>query len=235
MRLFRKIRYTLIKDGNLKRYIPYAIGEILLVMIGILLAFQVSKWYDNSIKRTNEIKYYQNIKDQINEDRYLINGELRYNDRIKDQFKYAIKIIENNDRSKMDTLGIIVRNLIEYSDFDKQSNIYETMVNSGEIKLLNNHEIVHLIRILEERYTYLNRMENIHYDAVMQYAAPGMISAIKMQSGEIMKPEKIYSFQFQNLILLLIRVMEEKTDTYTSTISYIDRTLELIDEELESK
>ncbi len=235
MRLFRKIRYALIKDGNLKRYIPYAIGEILLVMIGILLAFQVSKWYDNSIKRTNEIKYYQNIKDQINEDRYLINGELRYNDRIKDQFKYATKIIENNDRSKMDTLGIIVRNLIEYSDFDKQSNIYETMVNSGEIKLLNNHEIVHLIRILEERYTYLNRMENIHYDAVMQYAAPGMISAIKMQTGEIMKPEKIYSFQFQNLILLLIRVMEEKTDTYTSTISYIDRTLELIDKELESK
>ena len=235
MRLFRKIRYALIKDGNLKRYIPYAIGEILLVMIGILLAFQVSKWYDNSIKRTNEIKYYQNIKDQINEDRYLINGELRYNDRIKDQFKYATKIIENNDRSKMDTLGIIVRNLIEYSDFDKQSNIYETMVNSGEIKLLNNHEIVHLIRILEERYTYLNRMENIHYDAVMQYAAPGMISAIKMQTGEIMKPEKIYSFQFQNLILLLIRVMEEKTDTYTSTISYIDRTIVLIDEELESK
>ena len=232
MRLFRKIRYALIKDGNLKRYIPYAIGEILLVMIGILLAFQVSKWYDNSIKKTNEIKYYQNIKDQINEDRYLINGELRYNDRIKDQFKYATKIIENNDRSKMDTLGIIVRNLIEYSDFDKQSNIYETMVNSGEIKLLNNREIIDLLRILEERYSYLNRMENIHYDAVMQYAAPGMISAIKMQTGEIMKPEKIYSFQFQNLILLLIRVMEEKTDTYTSTISYIDRTLELIDEEL---
>lgn len=235
MRLFRKIRQVLIKDGNFKRYILYAIGEILLVMIGILLAFQVSKWNDNRIKRNNEVKYYQNIKDQIIEEKYLIQGELRYNDRIKDQFKYATKIIENNDRSKMDTLGIIVRNLIEYSDFDKQSNIYETMVNSGEINLLNNHEVVHLIRILEERYSYLNRMENIHYDAVMQYAAPGMISAIKMQSGEIMKPEKIYTFEFQNLILLLIRVMEEKTDTYTSTISFIDRTVELIDKELESK
>ncbi len=160
MRLFRKIRYALIKDGNLKRYIPYAIGEILLVMIGILLAFQVSKWYDNSIKKTNEIKYYQNIKDQINEDRYLINEQLHYNNRYKDQFKYATKIIENNDRSKMDTLGIIVRNLIQYSDFDKESNIYETMVNSGEIKLLNNREIIDLLRILEERYSYLNRMEN---------------------------------------------------------------------------
>ncbi len=235
MRLFRKIRYALIKDGNLKRYIPYAIGEILLVMIGILLAFQVSKWYDNSIKKTNEIKYYQNIKDQINEDRYLINEQLHYNNRYKDQFKYATKIIENNDRSKMDTLGIIVRNLIQYSDFDKESNIYETMVNSGEIKLLNNREIIDLLRILEERYSYLNRMENIHYDAVMQYAAPGMTSTIKLQSGEIMKPDEIYTFQFQNLIFLLIRVMEEKTDTYTSTIYYIDRTVELIDKELISK
>lgn len=235
MKLFRKIRQKFINDGSLNKYLLYAIGEILLVMIGILLAFQVSKWYDNSVKKTNKIKYYQNIKDQIVEERDLINGELQYNNRIKDQFKYANKIIENNDRSKIDTLGLIVRNLIEYSDFDKQSNIYETMVNSGQIKLLNNHEIIDLIRILEERYTYLNRMENIHYDAVMQYSAPAMISTIKMRTGEIMRPEEIYSFQFQNLILLLIRVMEEKTDTYISTIGYIDRTVELIDKELENR
>ena len=44
-------------------------------------------------------------------------------------------LIETNDRSKMDTLGIIIRNMVQYSDFDREGNIYETLVNSGEIKI----------------------------------------------------------------------------------------------------
>ncbi len=232
MKLFRNIRQNLIEKGNLKKYIPYAIGEILLVMIGILLAFQVSKWNDNRIKRNNESKIYQNIKDHIIDDRNLINGVIRFNDSFMSQFKYANKIIEMNDRTKMDTLGVIIRNLTQYSDFNKQSNVYENMANSGEINLLNNHEIIELVRILDESYTYFNRMERIHYDAVIKYVAPTITEVIKLHTCEIMKPEEIYSFKFQNLILTLMQIMGEKTDSYTRAINHIDRTIELIDKEL---
>ncbi len=44
LKFLRKIRQKLIDEGNLKRYLVYAIGEILLVMIGILLALQRSNW-----------------------------------------------------------------------------------------------------------------------------------------------------------------------------------------------
>jgi len=55
MKLFRDIRQSLIKKGNLKKYLFYAVGEILLVMIGISLAFQLSNWDDNRIKKNAEI------------------------------------------------------------------------------------------------------------------------------------------------------------------------------------
>lgn len=233
MKLFRNIRQNLIKTGNLRRYLLYAIGEILLVMIGISLAFQLDNWNDNRIKRNNEIKYYQNIKSQIKEDKEYIQGQFYYNEYYLSQFKYANEIIELNDRSIKDTLGIIIRNITLYSDFDNQGNIYGSMVNSGEMSLLSNFEIINKIRLLEEKYNYINRMENIHYDAVMKYAAPSMISTIKLTTNEIMKPELVYSFEFQNLILTLIQIMEEKTHTYTGTIEQIDQTIGLIDEELE--
>jgi len=150
MKLFRSFRQNLIKEGNLKKYLLYAVGEILLVMIGISLAFQVSNWDDNRIKKKAEIRFYENIKEQIIDDKELIEGQKRYNNYFMSQFKYANEIIEANDRSKLDTLGIIVRNLTNYSDFDKEGNIYETMVNSGQIKLLHNHDIVNGIRELEE-------------------------------------------------------------------------------------
>ncbi len=169
MKLFRGIRQSLIKEGNLKKYLLYAIGEILLVMIGISLAFQVSNWDDNRIKKNAENKYYESLRAQIAQDNDIILGQIHFNNRYSVEFKYINEIIENNNRSKMDTLGLLVRNLTQYSDFDKQGNIYETMVNSGQINLLQNDEIVNGIRELEEMYIYINRMESIHYDAMMNY------------------------------------------------------------------
>jgi hypothetical protein len=232
MKFFRSIRQTLVKEGKLKKYLLYAIGEILLVMIGITLAFQVSNWGDNQIKKAAEIKYYQNIRDQIAGDKALIMHQIAYNNRHMAQFAFANEIIENNDRSKMDTLGTIVLNLTNYSAFDRQSNIYETMVNSGEIKLLQNDNIINGTRELEAILLYIDRMENIHHEAMMSYAAPNVLTAVKWSTGKIQEPDIVYSFKFQNLILVLIQIMVEKDDTYNQALKEIDRLTALIDKEL---
>jgi len=232
MKLFKTLRQDFIKQGNVKRYLLYAVGEILLVMIGISLAFQVSNWDDNRIKKNAEIRFYENIKEQIIDDKELIAGQRHYNNRYMVQYKYANEIIEANDRSKLDTLGIIVRNLTNYSDFDKEGNIYETMVNSGQIKLLQNHEIVNGIRELEELYNYMNRMENIHYDAMMQHLVVALNPVIAFATNEIKKPDAVFTYEFQNLVVMLMQIMEEKDEVYTNTLYEIERVLKLIDEEL---
>ena len=222
----------MIKEGNLKRYLLYAIGEILLVMIGISLAFQLDNWNDNRIKQNAEIRFYENIKEQIIDDKELIAGQREYNNYYMAQFKYGNEIIKANDRSKLDTLGIIVRNLTQYSDFDKEGNIYETMVNSGQIKLLHNHEIVNGIRELEELYHYLNRMENIHYDAMMKYVVLALNPVIAFATNEIKKPDAVFTYEFQNLFIMLLQIMNEKDDVYNNTLNEIERVLKLINEEL---
>lgn len=233
MKLFQKIRKTLIKEGNLKRYLLYAIGEILLVMIGISLAFQLNNWNDNRIKKNTETRYYQNIREQIKGDKELIVGQKNHNNHFMVQFKYANEILQNNDRNKMDTLGVIVRNLTQYSDFDRQGNIYETLVNSGEIKILQNHDIVYSIQYLEEKYIYMNRMEDIHYDAMMQHVIIAINPVIAFATNEIKKPDSVFTYEFQNLIIMLLQVMEEKDKTYNEAIKEIERVTTLIDNELD--
>lgn len=148
------------------------------------------------------------------------------------QFLYANTIIETKDRNKIDTLGLIIKNLTQYSDFDRQGNIYETLVNSGEIKLLRNHEIINSIRNLEEKYMYVNRMENIHYDAMMSHVILTINPVIKFSDGSVQKPEMIYTYEFQNLVLSLIQVMTEKDKVYNEVIKEIESIKELINEEL---
>ena len=235
MKLFRSLRQNLVKEGNIKRYLIYAVGEILLVMIGISLAFQVSNWDDNRIRKNAEIRFYENIKEQIIDDKELIAGQRDYNNHYMVQCKYANEIIEANDRSKMDTLGILIRDFTQYSDFDKEGNIYETMVNSGQIKLLYNHEIVNSIRELEEVYNYVNRMESIHYDAMMKYVVVAISPVIAFATNEIKKPDAVFTYEFQNLVLVLIQIMEEKDKTYHKALNEIERVTELINVELKEK
>ena len=235
MKLFKNIRRSLIDQQNLKKYVLYAIGEILLVMIGISLAFQLDNWNENRVKKETEIRFYENIKEQILDDKKLIAGQKEYNNNYLTQFMYANKIIETNDRSKLDTLGLLVRNFSKYSDFDKQGNIYETMVNSGQIKLLRNHKIVNGIRELEELYNYTNRMESIHYDAMMNHVMLAINPVINFSTGKIQKPDAVFTYEFQNIPIMLLQIMNEKNETYNKTLNEIERVTKLIDKELENE
>ncbi|WP_276391515.1 DUF6090 family protein [Eudoraea chungangensis] len=235
MKLFKKIRQSHISQGELKKYFLYSLGEILLVMIGISLAFQVDNWNDRRIKQDAEVIYYENLQDQISEDKKLLLSQVAFNNQYRNQFNFANEILKKNDRTKMDTLGLIIRNFTQYSDFDRQGNIYETLVNSGEIKILRNYRIINKIRTLEEKYLYVNRIENIHYDAMMSHVIISINNIIKFSTGEIQKPEVVYNYEFQNLLLSLLQIMTEKDKVYHEALKEIGIITSLIDEELKSK
>jgi len=235
LKFFRKTRQGLISDGNLKKYLLYAIGEILLVMIGILLALQVNNWNENRIDKKAESQYYQQIKRQINDDINILKGNMVYNQRYLKQFKFAIQIIEKNDRSKLDTLALLSRNLTRYSDFHRKSNIHETMVNSGEIKLLRNNEIIEKLQRLEEVYIYINQLEETHYEVIKLYMIPQITSTIKVNTMKIEKPDQIFTFEFQNNFTMSLELMNEKQEIYEQALNEMNSIIELIDIELLAK
>ncbi len=201
-------------------------------MLGILLAFQVDRWNDQRINKKNALNYYQNIKNEVTEDARILEGEIAYNEHYIKQFRFANQIIANDDRSKIDTLGQIIFSLTTYSDFDEEGNIYETLVNSGEIKLLKKKEIVEGLRELQGQYSYINRMEKIHWQAIIQFAVPTMQKPINFSTQKIVRPEMVYNYEFQNLVLSLVYIMEEKNFGYKDALKQIAQLNTTLDKEL---
>lgn len=233
MKLFRKFRQNLVREGKLSKYMLYALGEILLVMIGILLAFQVDKWNDQRLNRIEELKLYTNLKGDLEQVRVDITGQNNYNGDHLKMFNYALEASLSGDLEKQDTLIATVPFLFNYSDFDQDGNIYETLVNSGDVKLLGNDKILKGIRRLEWRCQYINRMENIHWDIILEYVASWASSNLNFAQMEAVNTRTLFSYEFQNLLLLLRRVMEEKQMIYKAVVAEIELITKEIDLEIE--
>lgn len=236
MAFLRAIRRQFLENGAMKKYMIYALVEVFLVMVGILLALQVDDWHNQRLDRQAERTSYENIKDQIALDKERIAGQINYDGNYLEQFIYAFDYLGRGVRQKemKDTLGVIARNMLNYSDFDQQGNIYETLVNSGQSKLLSNHNILQRLQQLEGQYLYINRMENIHYDAIMTHVIPATSGAVDYATTTIMEEDKIYDYRFRNLLGSLIHIMREKKQVYENTIRNIDEITMMIEEELGS-
>lgn len=68
IKFFRKIRMRLLSENKLGRYLIYAIGEIVLVVIGILIALQINNWNENQKIKAEEAKLLQTFKSTLHED-----------------------------------------------------------------------------------------------------------------------------------------------------------------------
>ena len=62
---FRAIRQKLFHEGKLLRYLTYAVGEILLIIIGIMIALQLNNWNEDRKSRGIEIEIYQELLEDL--------------------------------------------------------------------------------------------------------------------------------------------------------------------------
>ena len=230
--IFLKLRIKEMLEGKMKRYLIFGIVEVFLVVTGILIALSINNWDIKKSKRTDELKIYENISNRIIEDKKELQGVIDYNKRLYIQFQFANQIISENDRSKVDTLTQIAPELFDYSDFNRSSNVYQNLINSGELKLLSNTTIITLLQDLEEAYIYLNRMETIHQQFILDYIVPLILNNIHLSTSIAENPDEIYTFQFQNLFFESIDLMEEKDEIYKRAQGEIDAISLLIEEEL---
>ena len=140
----RIINRKLIGNPNMKKYLFYASGEILLVMFGLLLAFQVNSWNSNRINRLTEKQYLNRLSVEL-------KSEIEIYGNVRDKFiekekrlKRIIRIWQSGNNSITDSLQYI-------NDFKWGGNIgpwylepvtWNQLIQTGELKLLRDHKLV---------------------------------------------------------------------------------------------
>ena len=132
IQFFRKIRRNLLNGGETTKYLKYAIGEIMLVMIGILLALQVNNWNEKRKQNQKEIVNLLAIKDDLEHDleTEFING-ISYGTKQNNTLNILKEFYINKEIVPKDSIHkYLYNNLFEWN-FILNTSAFENLKSSG--------------------------------------------------------------------------------------------------------
>ena len=152
IKFFRKIRYTLMETGKTGlpeqpvragKYLKYAIGEIVLVVIGILIALSINNWNENRKDATEEQKILINLNTEFKSNQIKLETSLsRINISLMsmDSLLHIMnKSISIDDNPK--TLDRILQGSITIPKYFPSSMVLKDLESSGKLAKLKNNEL----------------------------------------------------------------------------------------------
>jgi hypothetical protein len=154
IQFFKKIRKKLLVEDRFKKYVLYAIGEIFLVMVGILLAFQVNIWRDSSLEKKKEIKTIKLlINDLDNEQKSLRT----FRSKLDEHEKNLVKLNTFINASKKDSIIKYIPRAVTVWNYRPATPTYDGLVRNNNLNIIKNDSIRnHLVIFFEEMYPYLD-------------------------------------------------------------------------------
>lgn len=195
LKFFRRIRLKLLDEGSFKKYLIYAIGEILLVVIGIMIALQINNW--NELRKENviELQYLERLLID------LANDSSYYADRIAE----AELSIENLDKYIHDSYQfqqtikevkqLFGHLLINTDHLATQNSTYRELTSSGKLNIFKNEllktSIIDYYRLNEERATEIEEFNLVSTEYLIEASrvVRNLSKFIPLESGPFNDPK----------------------------------------------
>lgn len=162
IQFFRRIRQRLVSENKFSKYILYAIGEIILVVIGILIALQINNANEVRKERNKEIHYLKNIKTDLQLNIENIDTFIETRNK---QIQSASTVLEYYEGKPLDDLNDLSNNLLNvyiWKKFYQINNTFQELTNSGNLALISNDSIKNSLLNLDAMYKELKGEEE-HY------------------------------------------------------------------------
>ena len=149
IKFFRKIRQNLLSEGKTGKYFKYATGEILLVVIGILIALSINNWNEDRKNRLKEAVYLEGIKTDLESDIKYLDFLIPFNNtRIKEYASLDSVVKLRSDKIFEIEFSEIFYLSNQTGTFYPRSGAYSSLINENSAGLIQNRELLANIKFL---------------------------------------------------------------------------------------
>ena len=127
-------------ENKTGKYVKYAFGEIALVVIGILIALSINNWNQESLNNIERNQLLKGLNNEFKQNKKQLQDIVNAYDKSK---KVSIELmtfigIKNIDKSKIDTINILIDGIFPYIDYLPSNNAIDDIIQSGKLKRLDN-------------------------------------------------------------------------------------------------
>ncbi len=152
---FRKIRKKMADDNRPLKYMRYAIGEIVLVVIGILIALQINTWNQLGKDRIKLRSNLIEIKESLDNDLKLMDAQLATLDFYENSGTYLLNFLLDKSEA-VDSTQLKQSFLFAglYIDFSLNSVPYEKLAKENKLELITNDSIVMVLSNFYKKYDW---------------------------------------------------------------------------------
>ncbi len=237
IQFFRKFRQGSLTQNKTATYLVYAAGEIVLVVIGILIALQIDTWKDNYQQRQLEIKYLAEIRNSLISDLTDIEFNIVFNE---DKLKSNKAVLQFLNKEKLfsDSLHRHLGNLMGATRTIVNTSAYETVKSRG-LEIISNDTLRQTISKLYS-FTFYNVIDfETQDDHKFQYESfvPEIVKELNIitlwEYAEPVDRERLLNnAQFKNALSMNISYREYMLRDYRDLYKEVTTTIDLLRAEL---
>jgi hypothetical protein len=152
LKFFQKIRRRLLADGNLKRYLIYAVGEIILIVTGILLALQINNWNEANKSNRKEQIFLQKLHEELISNASILKKDIAYNEQMIDRIEYILQHF-HNDLTCSDSFAHLLPMMTWTYQLTLVSSAFESLKSSGFDIIKSNQLKLKIIALFDHEYS----------------------------------------------------------------------------------
>lgn len=252
--IFHRLRKKLLQENKVKSYLTYAIGEIILIVFGILIALTINNWNQERLNREKEQFYLEGLKSEFEQSHAKLMNLMEVNRLNYEESKKLAGYIQSSDKPGEKELSEMLYNAFSFEiDYNPNNSLLNEIMNSGGLKMISNaalrsyltrwesriqsiHRQESALREQREKLIDIFRTENASIKTILDQAGV-TTNAMGMEksAGEQSNRSILNSKEFENnlLIFILTGVSTEETH-YKPLLSEIETILALIGSEIKS-
>lgn len=159
IKFFRKIRQHLLAENKLTKYIFYALGEIFLVVIGILIALQVNNWNEERKEKIQEQRILVSLHNEFLDNHKVLSERIKLlNNSINAVYEVISFMGSKSEERAYKSIDSIIWRSMGFGNFNPSNSNIQELIQSGRLNLVKN------VALKQKLYDWIQMLEDTNED-----------------------------------------------------------------------
>lgn len=187
----------------------YTLREIIIVIIGITIAFSMNKCADNLKDNKLKTQYLTNLKSDVKADKVQLEKNIEAIDK---KLKVCSEVIPVLNSEKVQDMRLLnnIMTILKYENFSPKNITYKTLINSGDLKLIDDFKLKTAIQQHYSNYEELLDDYIRHTSLIKDYLGNYMVNHADYDQIPKGKAPFLDEIKLKNIVRALLTTLDEK-------------------------